>query len=443
MKYHNTWGNLKYMLLKIIKSPLLKSISVYTFFRVINRTVPVILLPFLTHYLSPVDYGVVDLYFVSLLLLTPLIGFNTSNSVGRLYYDRDEIDYPVYISSVVYFNFITTIIWLIVVLIFGTYFLYIVNLKVSLSFLFFLVLNASFDQISVIQLTNWRVQDKPIPYGLLGLSRTVIEVVLSVILVRYLIQNWQGRVLGQFSGALVAICISFYFMVKNGLIKNSFNFTYLKKAINYGTPLILHSIGGILIGYSNRFFIYKYLDIGAAGIFASAFQIAMVVSLLQSSFNEAWVPYFFNSLKFHDNYKTRLQIVKITYLYFAVLIILSILLIVFIPFLYMFIGEQYQSGQNLSVYIMIAYLFNGMYKMFGNYMFFLKKTNIIAFGTILTLIMSMLLNYFLIPRIGLSGAAISLTISFFIQLVVFIVIAQKYYKMPWLYFIRNKNNKNE
>ena len=440
MPFQNNWKNTKQQLSKLTKSSLLKSISIYTFFRVINRTVPVVLLPFLTHYLSPKDYGIVDFYLLWLLLLTPLVGLNTSNSAGRFYYDKDELDYPVYISSVFYFNLLTAITWLIVVFSFGTFILKNINIEVGLSFLFYLVLNAAFNQISIIQLTNWRVRNKPIPYGILGLVRTVTEIGLSVILVKFFIQNWEGRILGQYMGAFIAFGVSAYFMVKDGLLKWSFNFDYLKKAINYGAPLILHSIGGILIGYSNRFFIYKFLDVEAAGIFASAFQIGLAVALLQSSFNEAWVPYFFNLLKNSNNHKTRLHIVKVTYLYFASLIVLTAFLIVLLPFIYRFIGDQYDSGQSLSMYIMIAYLFNGMYKMFGNYLFFLKKTKIIAFGTILTLAFNLVLNYFLIPEFGLNGAAASLAISFFLEFLIFVLIAQYFFKMPWFF---NKKQKDD
>lgn len=425
---------------RLITSPLLKAISVYTFFRVLNRTVPVLLLPFLTHYLDPENYGIVDFYLLWLLLLTPVIGLNASSSVGRLYYDRDELNYPTYISSVLYFNLFITLILLIACFFPGEYFLKLLNLKVSLSFLVYLVLNAAFNQISVIQLTNWRVQNKPIPYGILGFIRTLAEIGLSVILVKYLFQDWQGRILGQLFGAIIAITISIYFMIKDGLIIPKFNYDYLKKSINYGAPLILHSIGGVLIGYSNRFFIYKFLDVAAAGVFASAFQIGLAISLLQSSFNEAWVPYFFNLLKNSNNYTTHRHIIKISYFYFAGLLLLTLLLIVLLPYIYMFIGNKYESGQSIAIYIMVAYMFNGFYKMFGNYLLFLKKTKMIALGTVLTLTINLILNYILIPEYGLNGAAISLTISFFFQFLIFCFIAQYYFKMPWFLAKKKKND---
>ena len=130
----------------------------------------------------------------------------------------------------------------------------------------------------------------------------------------------------------------------------------------------------------------------------------------------------------------KIKIVKITYLYFAALILLTLVLIFVTPLLYKLIGDQYSAGQRLSTYIMIAYLFNGMYKMFGNYLFYLKKTKIIALGTLVTLIFNLILNYYLIPTLGVSGAAISLIISFLIQFLAFVIIAQYHYRMPWISF---------
>jgi O-antigen/teichoic acid export membrane protein len=438
MQYLKYLSIAKKPILAFVNSHLIRSITVYTFFRVINRTIPVILLPFLTHFLTPEDYAIVDFYMFFLLLLTPIIGLNTSGSIARFFYDRDELNYPVYISTIIYFNFFTTAILLLLLNLFGYFLLQVIHWQFGLAFFVYLGFNACFNQVTIIQLTNWRVRNMPVPYGILGSIRTFVEIGLSIFLVMFFLTDWQGRILGQFSGSLISLVIALYFLINNGLLTFRFNYSYIRKAISYGAPLIFHSIGGVLIGYSNRFFIYKFIDISSAGIFAAAFQIGLAISLLHSSFNEAWVPYFFNLLKNSNSKKTKVKIVQITYVYFLCLILMTVLIILSLPMIYMTIDAKYSSGVSISIWIMIGFLFNGMYKMFCNYLLFLKKTKLVALGTVLTFFFNLLLNYLLIPDFGLIGAAISLTITFFIQFLIFSIISIYLYRMPWLSFLRFK-----
>ena len=67
---------------------LLKNISGFTFFNVLNSAIPFLLLPILTAYLTPEHYGVVDIFYNTTLILTPFIGFSIVKSVGRFYFEK-------------------------------------------------------------------------------------------------------------------------------------------------------------------------------------------------------------------------------------------------------------------------------------------------------------------------------------------------------------------
>ncbi len=62
----------------------------------------------------------------------------------------------------------------------------------------------------------------------------------------------------------------------------------MKSALNYSLPLILHSIGSYIISFSDRFIILYYLDVKQVGIYAVAYQIGMIMSFINNSFNQAW-----------------------------------------------------------------------------------------------------------------------------------------------------------
>ncbi|GEM_PF-1057235 len=415
---------------KILKSALLKDISIYTFFRLLNRSLPIILLPFLTHYLNPSDYAIIDFFTNFTYILIPLIGFNTVSALSRYYFDK-TIDYRYFTSTILNFSFATFLILAIFSITFNKLFFDVVTLKPIPFFSFTVSIFAFFEQIYLVHTTNLRLYGKSFSYGILGLLRTAIELVASLVLVYFFYRSWHGRIFGQFLGLLVVSFISIRALYIKGMVSFSFNLNYIKTALNFSFPLLIHTIAGILLGFLNRFFIIHELGVTEAGIFASAYQLCFVVSLFHTSFNEAWVPYLFNSLSNNESIQNKSRLIRITYLYFIFLIIITLGFILVTPLLYKIIGKEFHINSIVIIFISIGFLFNGFYKMIVNYLFFIKKTMIIAYGTLFALFINVVLNYLFINKYGLIGASIALVLTFFFHFIIFVYFIQKYYPMPW------------
>src|SRR5690554_439730 len=86
----------------IIKSKLFKSAGIYTMTNVINKSIPFFLLPVLTRYLSPTDYGIVSMFGVLVSFVTPFTGLNVHGAIARMYYEKDTVDIKEYITNSIY-----------------------------------------------------------------------------------------------------------------------------------------------------------------------------------------------------------------------------------------------------------------------------------------------------------------------------------------------------
>ena len=80
---------------------LIKNISFFTFFNVINSAIPFLLLPVLTVYLTPEDYGIIDIFFNISLIATPLVGLSIVQAISRYYFE--DIDLPKFVATVLLF----------------------------------------------------------------------------------------------------------------------------------------------------------------------------------------------------------------------------------------------------------------------------------------------------------------------------------------------------
>ena len=167
------------------------------------------------------------------------------------------------------------------------------------------------------------------------------------------------------------------------------------------------------------------------GVYSAAFQIGMVMSLFSNSFNQAWVPWFFEQLNLKSNSANK-KIVKITYLYILGIFFLISVFTFFGPLLFKILGSEFRSGIDFFFWIILGFGFNAIYKMFVNYIFYTEKTIYIAYLAIGTALSNIILNYVLIKEFGAIGAAYATTVSFAIQLIATIIITTKTYKMPWV-----------
>ena len=70
------------MRLRVIKSSLFQSAFIYTLTRAINSAIPFFLMPVLTRYLTPVDYGIVAMFGVLLSFVASFTGLSIHGAIA-------------------------------------------------------------------------------------------------------------------------------------------------------------------------------------------------------------------------------------------------------------------------------------------------------------------------------------------------------------------------
>ena len=75
---------------KIFQSTLFKTARVYIVSNIVNQSIPFLLIPLLTRYLTPIEYGMVATYQVLVGFVTPITGLSVHGAITRIYYDRTK-----------------------------------------------------------------------------------------------------------------------------------------------------------------------------------------------------------------------------------------------------------------------------------------------------------------------------------------------------------------
>ena len=404
--------------------------SIYFVSNVVNAGIPFLLLPILTRILTPSDYGAVTRFVVMVSLFSVFAGLSVHGAVWVRYFQLSKENFSEYVSTCVGLLIVSTIFILLVLIIFQHWIVSLSGLSVDWLIAAVLVSGAQF--IINIRLSIWQVTGLAWHYGGLQVFRSTVDAFLTLILLFGVGMAWQGRLLGMVASIVLIASVGVFWLYRDGFLTNPGLWrVHSKDAINFGVPLIPHTVGSMLIVLTDRLIINKQLGSDAVGIYMVALQMGMVISLVTESFNKAFGPWLYGSLNKKSD-TLNLKIVKGTYVYFLLIIIAGFVYGLISPyFMPYFVGEKFWGSGHLVIYIALGFSFGGCYYMVTNYIFYTNKNIILAIVTISAGIVNLPITSIMVDEFGIVGAAVSFMVVNFVVFVGTWLAASKVHRMPW------------
>lgn len=417
---------------KLKSNTLLTGSAVYLVSNILNAVIPFALLPILTRYLSPEEYGEVAMFQTLLGALAAFIGLSMHGAAGRKFYDGNlgKDDLAEFIGSCLQILLITSLLSLVVLLTFLGQFSEWLGLDSKWVLLAVLVTASNI--VVQLRLGQWQVRKKAIRYGALQISRSLLNVAASLMLVVVLLQGADGRISAQIWAAGIFAILALWLLKKGNLLSFLvWRPDYIREALSFGVPLIAHVGGMFLLASVDRFVINSELGLAQTGIYMVAIQFAAAAALIFDAINKAYVPWLFERLKRNQEHEKR-QIVRFTYGWYALILCGAGLAFLIGPWLVTLVaGEKYARAGDVIGWLVLGQIFGGMYLMVTNYIFFSKRTGLLSLVTIFSGLINVALLLFLIGRFGLEGAAYAFCIAMAIRFLLTWWVAQKRYPMPW------------
>lgn len=442
MRYKKLFNYSNLNLRDLLSNANFKTSSVYLTSTIIGAGVAFFLVPILTRFLTPNDYGIVANYIALLTLASYFIMLSNSGYIFRNYFFLKKAEMKISVNNVFFINLIISIIVTIILFLFHT--IIYNELGIPLNWLIFIPLIAIMKILIDVRLNLYQAQKKAKKYVSVELSYSVLNLGLSVLFVTIFLMDWRGRLLALIIATVLLSFISFYLLAKNGWIRlslNSLRKNDIVDFLKFGIPLIPHSIGGFVLALSDRFFISSMVDVSAAGLYSVGFTFGGLLMILHAAFYKVFLQYAFENLSStNDSDEVKSKLVKITYIYITLFVISSIGLFFIAKTIFpFFVGEKFQDAYVYVLWIALGYAMLAAYQMFGIYVIYTKKTKMVAFRTdFLAAVIKLPLTYFLIIYIGPIGAAIATFAAYFITAISAWQINNKAYPMPWFSFYKLK-----
>jgi O-antigen/teichoic acid export membrane protein len=390
---------------------------------------PFLLLPILTKYLAPDEYGLLSIYLLLITIYTAFIGMAISTNISKNFFNVTKNEMSVYIGNMLIIVSLSFIFYLFLTFICVYFFDELFSIQ---SNLFLLIPFISFMSIIIgINVTLLRNELKVYSFAIYEISNTFLGLVITLFLLLYLNYNWLSQVWGIIASSLVFSFISIYHMHRRGYLKMKYDKSKIKSILSISVPLVPHALGSVIIAMSDRLFVEKMISLDMVGIYSVAYTFGIVIMIFTDAFIKAWTPWFFKNLSnVNDDKKTK--IVKYTYLYifglFLLTIVISFISITILPY---FIDPRFYEAKDFILWISLGYAVHGIYKIFFPYLVHLNKTSFLAVSTVLAAIVNLLFNYIFIKNFGAIGAAYATILSFLVSALLVFWYQSKNFYMPW------------
>ena len=288
--------------------------------------------------------------------------------------------------------------------------------------------------ITAMRMSQWQMRQQAKKYGIFQVSQSLINMLLSLLLVVYFLEGEAGRIWVLLIMPLAYAVVALFLLYKDDLLGFAWRPRYLREILAFGVPLIPHSAGLFLLSSIDRFVINAQLGLAQVGIYMVAVQLVSVMALVFDAINNAYVPWLFERLK-RNQVEEKKEIVRWTYGYCIALLVFVAIAFLFGPSLLILIaGEKYSAASDVIGWLALGQAFNGMYLMVTNYVFFSKRTGFLSLATITSGLINIGLLMIFISFMGLEGAAIAFSISMALKFILTWFVAHLCHPMPWFDF---------
>ncbi|MFS1428074.1 lipopolysaccharide biosynthesis protein [Vibrio splendidus] len=405
--------------------------SIYLISNIVTALIPFAMLPLLTRYLSPSEYGEIAMFQVLIGVLSTFVGLNVNGAVVREFYNKDgEVDYSGYLSSCILILIVSSF------FVFSVIYLQIENIVRLVSIkdewiLLALVVSFCAFLLKII-LGQFQVNKSVFRFAFFQITLAVTNVALTLFFVIAMDYGADGRIMGITIANVIIAIFCIVALAKMNLVSfRKIKLIYLKDAFTYGFNLIPHVGGIFLLSTVDRYIINANLGLSEAGIYMSAVQLSLVFAFFYDAINKAYVPWLFGRLKGGLD-SEKLKIVKNTYRYILLLLLLSVLVYFIAPFFIVpILGIKFQKAEDIIGILCLASCLNGVYFMFTNYIIYTKNTKRLSMITLVSGVSNVVLSLILIKYFGAKGVAIAFLCAVLIRGVLTFSYATKCFSMPW------------
>jgi O-antigen/teichoic acid export membrane protein len=389
----------------------LRHTVVYGMGNVLAKVIGFLMLPFYTHYLNPHDYGILEILDLSMSLFGMFLTMGMTAAVLRCYAAANgEGEKKKVISTAFAFVLVTGLITFVIgftvarsasALIFGP----------DVPYKYLLISFSAFicTYIVILPRTYLRALEKSGSFTIVDNAALAVMLGLNIYFIAVAKIGLLGILLsGLIVGTGQLLILSTWVVRRAGI---GFSSSWLGRMLRFGAPLMLSNIAVFVLNFSDRFFLQHLTGLEVVGLYAVGYKFGYMMNyMVVQPFYVMWQARMY-TVHSQPNYEK--VFARIFMLYSLVLVYLGLALSTLSPeIVHLMVGAKFFASQTVIPVVVFAYVFWGIGFYTQTGMFLTNNTKLVAVAGALAAVLDLGLNYVLILRYGMMGAAWATLIAF-------------------------------
>lgn len=423
---------------------LFKQTAVYGIATVVPRIFSFLLTPLYTEVLSDKEYGNASLVFAGMAFFNVILAYGMETAFFR-FYNSDNKKSVLSTSTISLFW--SSLAFLVIALLGRNYLAQAGGIDAE--FVTYNIWILVLDALVIIPFSKLRAEGRPMLYAVIKIGNVGITLLLNVFFLIYLkniaLNNpdsfWSVIYVKDFEvgyifvANLISSLLTLLVLLPHYL-KTDWHFdkALWKRMMKYSLPVLIAGMAFVINETFDRIFLEHLLPEKIAkseiGIYSACYKLAVFMTLFATAFRLGIEPFFFSHSGNENAPQTYATITKF-FVIFGSVILLSVVVFADVLKILMLRNEVYWEGMRVVPLIIIANFFLGIYSNLSVWYKLSDKTKIGANISIVGAVITIALNFILIPYISYVGSAIATIAAYGTMMVISYYLGNKYYPIPY------------
>lgn len=328
-------------------------------------------------------------------------------------------------------------------------------LEIDVQYVTYIIWILTLDALVIIPFSKLRANQRPLFYAAIKIGNVAVNLGLNLFFLIYLpklaahnpdsfissiyFEDFQVGYI--FVSNIIASLLTLLVLLPNYFhVKWHFDFNLWKRMTKYGLPIM---IAGIAFAINDQFdkILLKYLlppDIAEeqVGIYSACYKLGLFMVLFRTAYTLGIEPFFFSHAS-NENAKNTYATITKYFVILGSLMTLGVIIFADVLKLIMIRDSSFWDAMAVVPLIILANFFLGIYTNLSVWYKLTNQTHIGAYISIVGAIITLGLNYLLIPYFqehgnqGYMGSAIATIAAYGSMMVISYTLGNKYYPIPY------------
>ncbi|HOD10592.1 MAG TPA: polysaccharide biosynthesis C-terminal domain-containing protein, partial [Flavobacterium sp.] len=424
---------------------LFKQTLIYGLATVLPRMISFLLVMLHTDKLVKADYGETTILMAYMVFFNVILSYGMETAFFRFYSAEEDKKRVIQTSTISIFW--SSIAFLFLSLLYRNTLSSWINVEVE--FVTYAIWILVLDALVIVPFSKLRAEQRPIVFAVIKIGNVLVNMILNLFFLLYLPKIAQNNPNGFlatlyfdnfqigyiFVANLVASLATFVVLSPDYLrLKWKLDFQLWKKMMFYGFPILIAGIAFAVNEHLDKiileFLLPKNIGKAEVGAYSACYKLGLFMVLFATAFRLGIEPFFFSHAK-NENAKQTYAIITKFFVIFGSLILLGVIVFADLLKQIMIKDESYWEAMKVVPLIILANFFLGIYNNLSVWYKLTDKTKIGAYISIIGAVLTLFLNFLLIPKYSYMGSAIGTIVAYGSMMTISYFLGKKYYSIPY------------